>query len=365
MKKIISPYFAILLFLTLWVSGCKKNVPEIQLTIGQNKIEFHNWKLSQSTMGSNQAVSLSVWDDEKQEVLETEVPGELSMNKNQEIVFRPSFPLEENTRYLLRVNTRDTEFEQLISIPRKEYKRPFVSKIYPSSDTLPENLLRIYIYFSQPMKTKGAIEYIKLFDENENEITRAIFSNVFELWDTNQKRLTVLFDPARVKTGLRANLKNGRALKAGHNYRIVVEKAEDIHGQIIDRPFTKSFYVNHEDLTMPNLEKWKIKAPKFNSLETLSISFPDILDHSSLAERINIIDPEGQPVAGRIKTVNCEKEWLLTPTHKWVKGKYTLQVNSRLEDPAGNNLNGLFDHKIGSLKSEKEGEIISVNFKIL
>ncbi|MEM7513074.1 MAG: hypothetical protein AAF388_19250, partial [Bacteroidota bacterium] len=39
---------------------------------------------------------------------------------------------------------------------------PEISAIYPSADTLPENLLRMYIQFSSPMKTVGNLEKIQL-----------------------------------------------------------------------------------------------------------------------------------------------------------------------------------------------------------
>ena len=42
-----------------------------------------------------------------------------------------------------------------------------------------------------------------------------------------------------------------------------------------------------------------------------------------------------------------------------------LHYRGRLEDPAGNNLNGLFDHRIGSLKENKEGRIYKIKLLII
>ena len=55
---------------------------------------------------------------------------------------------------------------------------------------------------------------------------------------------------------------------------------------------------------------------------------------------------------------------LIIPNKNWKKDTYLLQVNSRLEDPSGNNLNGLFDHEIDSLKNEEEGRILELNIEL-
>ena len=109
---------------------------------------------------------------------------------------------------------------------------PKVIAIYPSSDTLPENLLRFYIQFLEPMKAVHNLENIKLLDENGKEIKGAIFNNVYELWDSRQQQLTLILDPARIKTGLIAHNNLGRALVPNQHFQLVIEKAENIHGQI-------------------------------------------------------------------------------------------------------------------------------------
>ncbi len=41
------------------------------------------------------------------------------------------------------------------------------------------------------------------------------FDNVYELWSDDHRQITILVDPGRVKTGLKENLKRGRAFIAG------------------------------------------------------------------------------------------------------------------------------------------------------
>ena len=106
----------------------------------------------------------------------------------------------------------------------EEAEVPRVTAIYPSGDTLPANLLRMYLHFSKPMKITGNLERIKLFDENNQEVIGAIFNHVFELWDDQQQQLTLIFDPSRVKTGLQANERMGRALQVGKQYALRDQK---------------------------------------------------------------------------------------------------------------------------------------------
>ena len=57
-----------------------------------------------------------------------------------------------------------------------------VIQIYPSGELLPENLLRFYIYFSNPMEGKNSFKYIKLFDQQGVEIKDVFLRYKQELW---------------------------------------------------------------------------------------------------------------------------------------------------------------------------------------
>lgn len=241
---------------------------------------------------------------------------------------------------------------------------PKVVSIYPTSDSLPENLLRFYVEFSHSMKTVRNLENIKLLNDKGEEIKGAIFNNVYELWDSEQKQLTLILDPARVKTGLVANESLGRALQPNQHYQLVIEKAEDINGNLLEKKFVKDFFVTKEDVVPPKIENWDIILPKKSSHRPLKIKFPQMLDRLSLINRIWLTDYNGEIVKGSIEISHQQKQWAFIPNKKWTKGIYFLYVNGRLEDPAGNNLNGLFDHRIGSLKEHKEGEINKIKLLI-
>jgi len=245
---------------------------------------------------------------------------------------------------------------------RKEV--PHVIVVYPTSDTLTENLLRMYLQFSKPMKTVHNLEKIKLLDENDQEIKGAIFNNVYELWDENQTQLTLIFDPSRVKTGLPANSQLGRALKPGLSYRLKIDKLETInHEEII--PYVKEFYVVPADTVPPNTKNWNIQIPKAKTTTSLKIALNETADWMSLNHRITIADENKNQIDGTVEIGKQEKEWFFTPMESWKPGAYFISVNARFADPSGNNLNGLFDHQEGSLRFKSEDEVISIPFRIL
>jgi hypothetical protein len=355
---------AIYLFALTFVVGCTSSKKSIGLVIQKQQLTISNWKPSNSTLHKEEVVQIYVWDKKEDKKTKTLITGQLKYGNHQVISFIPDFPFVENTHYIIRINDDKLSWEKVFSLPNEYNNSLEILSIYPTSDELPENLLRMYIHFSQPMKTVGNIEKIKLIDEDGVEIQGAIFNNVYELWDSKQQQLTVIFDPSRVKTGLQANVEMGRALKAGKSYSLIIEDAENIYGQRLATSYKKTFKVIEEDYNMPNVENWKYNIPVEGRQTPFIIDFSEPLDWLSLHARIKVFDFLQREVKGNIAINNNELEWNFTPTEKWKSGEYTIKVNTRLEDPSGNNLNGLFDHKTGSLISQNEGETISIPFKV-
>ncbi|MEM9361837.1 MAG: hypothetical protein AAGA43_04330 [Bacteroidota bacterium] len=241
---------------------------------------------------------------------------------------------------------------------------PVVQAVYPSSQVVPENLLRIYVQFSSPMKTVGNIEKIKLFDENDKEVKNVFFNNAYELWNKEQTQLTLILDPARVKSGLAANATFGRALKPNRKYTLTIDALEDVNHQKMQKAFKKELNVVTADYQIPDTENWQFDVPKANTRDTYIVHFPQMLDYNSLKQRLIITDSKKNPIDGLVEIKKQETEWHFSPKEPWRCGNYILHVNSRLEDSAGNNMNGLFDHKVGELKYEKEGIIQTIPFEI-
>ena len=71
------------------------------------------------------------------------------------------------------------------------------------------------------MAAGDAYEHVKLLKANGEVVTRAFLEIGEELWDGSGQRITLLFDPGRVKKGLSPRLQFGPVLEAGQTYRLV------------------------------------------------------------------------------------------------------------------------------------------------
>jgi hypothetical protein len=96
-------------------------------------------------------------------------------------------------------------------------------QIYPTADRLPANLLRLYLVCDRAMSAGESRTHLVLLDAGGRPIERAFLQLEDELWDPSGRRLTVLFDPGRIKRGLKANLESGPPLVEGRRDRLAVE----------------------------------------------------------------------------------------------------------------------------------------------
>src|SRR5205814_10675060 len=81
-----------------------------------------------------------------------------------------------------------------------------VDRVYPTTDVLPGNELKLYIYFSTSMSRGEAAQRVHILDAND-KLLNGIFLPGEELWDPRNQRLTMIFDPGRIKRGLASNEK--------------------------------------------------------------------------------------------------------------------------------------------------------------
>jgi len=89
---------------------------------------------------------------------------------------------------------------------------PFVEEVYPTTSQIPENILRFYVYFSEPIKDGSTIKSIHIFNEDNVEVnlydTNSSATGIFletleELWSPDYQRITLILDPGRVKNRIR------------------------------------------------------------------------------------------------------------------------------------------------------------------
>ena len=218
-----------------------------------------------------------------------------------------------------------------------------VSDIYPTADQLPENLLRFYVYFSEPMSRENILSSISLLDSQGEEIPSVFLDNRYDLWSPDGTRLTLLLDLGRVKTGLVAHNRLGRAFVAGESYQLRIDAPLDAHGCELAASHTKNFIALPEYITAPDIDQWQTNQPKVATNEPLSISLGRMIDHLSLAYRIRVQDLEGNAIRGALALAKNEQVWSFTPSTPWQAQDYQIAIDATLEDIAGNRLSGLFD----------------------
>ena len=141
------------------------------------------------------------------------------------LVFHPSYPIAAGVHYRAVFQPPGgAAVTKTFDGPRRD-QTPLarVEHVYPSADVLPSNQLRLYIYFSAPMSRGQAVQHVHVLDENGKVLQgpQAVFLPGEELWDPNYQRLTMTFDPGRIKRGLTSNEKSvlpiaeGKRLHAG------------------------------------------------------------------------------------------------------------------------------------------------------
>jgi hypothetical protein len=227
--------------------------------------------------------------------------------------------------------------------------RTRVTAIYPTIDRVPANLLKLYVEFSAPMRDGDAEKHLHLLDARGRELPRAFLHVDAELWNDTHTRLTVLFDPGRIKRGLRRNLEEGAPLSEGQTARLVVDAQwRDAHGAPLAAGFDKPLTVGPADRTSPDWRRFTVIAPSAGTRDPVTVRFDEPLDRALLDRWIAVADASGVRVAGRASVGPNQTSWSFVPTTTWRGDRYQVLLDPRLEDLAGNSLTSPFDADIAA-----------------
>lgn len=296
-----------------------------------------------------------------QDTNRTPILGEYTLNDD--IVFKPLIAFTRGMTYgVFADNKKLGEF----SIPFADSSNaPRIITSYPQQDTVPENLLKIYIQFSHPMMESRSSNFIKLVKNGTDTLNDVFLDLQPELWNEDRTVITVWLDPGRIKRDLQPNLKLGAPLQRSGKYRLVVAKQwKDTDGRELEKEHTWSFVTGTRDSISPDPAKWKMVLPKAFSKEPLRIEINETLDHFLLMESFRVADKNGTTIPGSFDTPGKDRNIRFTPAQAWVAGKYTVFIASRLEDLAGNNLNRPFERDITATKQPSTQTQYSKNFLI-
>jgi len=269
------------------------------------------------------------------------VLGELRFGADA-VYFEPRFPFVAGLSYTARF--------QLPGLPRllrtfeveaPSGERPRVTAVFPTADTLPENALRLYVHFSQPMETRAA-RHVRLLDEQGSEIKDAFVAIFDGLWDPQQTRLTLLFHPGRIKRGVGPGETLGPPLREGGAYRLVVDGIQSARGMPLAAPFERRFRAAPADRSSPRFEDLRVSPPDRPDAP-LVVVFPEPLDEALLQRLVWVEDLAGGRVEGGVEIGANETSWRFQPAQPWRAGEYAVRVHPALEDRAGNRFDRAFD----------------------
>jgi len=304
---------------------------------------------------------------------ETPIVGEYLVERDA-IEFRPRFPFDRGRPYAVRFDpgrlptprTADV-VDTTVSLPAPDLKpTTVVTAITPSAETWPENLLRFYIHFSAPMSRRGAIGFVSLVDDKGQTLSDVFLEVNANLWNDDDTRFTVLFDPGRVKRGILPNVKLGRAIRDRGRYTIVIDPAwRDARGQPLKEGYRREVRVGLPIELPLTPADWQVSPPGAGTRDALTVTFPWALDHALLGNAIGVYGADDRPVSGAISTEANETRWIFRPDASWRPGPHQLRVLTLLEDPSGNQVGRAFEMQPGAAADPRpRPETVTIPFVV-
>lgn len=279
-----------------------------------------------------------------------------------EIIFEPLVPFTSGLQYQILL---DDSLLAQVEIPIEEQTAPELVSVYPTLDTVPENLLKIYLQFSLPMIEGRSLDHLTLLRSNGDTMQGTFLDLQPELWNAESTVLTLWLDPGRIKRDLIPNKTLGTPLSAGEKYILHVSPEwRSKNGAKLEHGYTKTFVASPRDDTPPDVSNWILKPPLARTTEYLEVLAPETIDYFLFQDAVMIARSDGERVTGDIKISHNERVYAFLPHKPWTSGKYTLQVEGRLEDLAGNNLYRPFDRDIENVREHESQVFFTKEFEI-
>lgn len=255
------------------------------------------------------------------------------------------------------------------TIPSRSFPaaRPTVAWVHPLSDEVPENLLRFYVRFSEPMQRGTVLEHVHLLDGNGTRLESPFLRIGQEFWSPDMRILTLILDPGRIKLGVAPNLQRGSPLRDGNRYTLVIGgELTSARDMPMGTPFQKRFLVVAADRVGPVPSRWKLEPPASASRGALRTRFEAPIDPLVGARLIRVETATGQPMPGQM-LFSPTADWLdFVPNQPWQPGQYRLAIHPALEDIAGNRVSESFEMEAGtvSMRPGAAVETVTVDFSL-
>ena len=266
--------------------------------------------------------------------------------------FTPSFPFDAGREYdvrfdpssVSRVGLSAPVTTAIVPIPGSG-RSPSTSVIgvYPGSDRIPENLLRMYVLFSKPMGQHGGRDYITFVDDSGRTVPDVVLPLDTDLWNPDRTRYTVILDPGRVKREILPNREMGRALHEGRGITLIVKHDwPDAHGLPLTTDYRRRFQIGPAEERALSTAEWHVAPPVIGSRDPVTVAFAKPLDFGLLQRSLSVRRGDST-IAGDVRIGPAEVLWQFVPRDEWERGPYMLRVEPILEDLAGNRIGRAFE----------------------
>ena len=167
--------------------------------------------------------------------------------------------------------------------PRRAARR---EGLPPSSDTVPANLLKFYVYFSEPVRqTDQIFDRVHILDESGKTVYDPW--RRFQQWSDDGRRLTLWIHPGRVTQGVNLREDFGAVLQPDHKYTLVIDaEVLDLAGHPMEA-LRKTFCRRARKTTIGcHWKNGNVKPPKAGTRDPLLITFPKLPRLRALMQRL-------------------------------------------------------------------------------
>ena len=289
------------------------------------------------------------------------------------ITFTPLFPFDLGRAYRVAFDPAHLPGRRPLPVVTAVVRLPAVASrpttsvtaIYPSGGVLPDNALRLYVEFSAPMGSAGALDFVRLLDERGHDVAIPFLPVQADFWNPDHTRYTLFFDPGRVKQGILPNQQLGRPLRAGHSYTLQISADwRDAQGQPLKAPYRREFRVGPSEVQAIAPAGWRVAPPAARTRDPLVVTFPGPLDHGLLARALGVEGSGHRTVDGAISLEASDTRWVFRPTAEWAPGEYQLVALSILEDPAGNRIGRAFEVDMTRTDTTAASDAYRLSFRV-
>ena len=269
---------------------------------------------------------------------DTKIPYLISFNHNAlaELLSLPKLKKADS------VVIDSVQYFQLQSAPVSE-----VQWTYPHINVLPENTLRMYIYFTAPMSFDNPLDYIDLYDQQGKVIENAFVEVPEGLWNQERTRLTLLFHPGRVKQEVGPNRIEGSILEEGKLFELRVSgRWNDANGSPLNSDYSKKFFVTKAKRQRLRKKDWVIESICKDEC-VLRLSTGDIPDIELFKKMVQIQDENAESLDFEY-IAEANGSFILRSDALKKGSTLTMGINPKMEDISGNTFLNAFDSKEGT-----------------